>query len=110
MALKYIKGSDILPLPSRAEGMPIVVLKAVALKVPVVATSLVSIRELLESEVGVLVVLNNSTTIVRAVGTLIEDSRMRKHIVESLQTYPREFTWEIIMEKYIDLYERILSL
>jgi len=82
MALKYIKGNDILPLPSRAEGMPIVVLEAVALKVSVVATSLASTRELLESEAGVLAVLNDSTTIVRAVDTLIEDSGMRKHMVE----------------------------
>ena len=49
-ALEYIYAADLLILPSRAEAMPRVILEAMAIETPVVATAVDGIPELIDHE------------------------------------------------------------
>lgn len=58
---------DVLILPSYREGYPGVIIEAFSLGLPVIATSLQSISEIVDSSCGVLVEPKNSTSIVEAI-------------------------------------------
>ncbi|MEE9215348.1 MAG: glycosyltransferase family 4 protein, partial [Thermodesulfobacteriota bacterium] len=49
-AKEYIYASDLLILPSLAEAMPIVILEAMALKTPVIASNVDGISELIDND------------------------------------------------------------
>ena len=77
----WISASDILVLPSLSEGRPNVVLEALACEVPVVATDVGGIPELMvDGETGYLVPAKNPAELSRKINKLLEDKNPeRKH-------------------------------
>lgn len=110
IALEYLKGSDVLVLPSRIEGTPTVLLEAMALKVPIVATNINGIREVLSPGKGILVELDNSRALTEAVRRVLEEDEERISIVERAYTsLLKRYTWDIVIEDYIRVYKQVLG-
>lgn len=70
--LRWIASADVFVLPSRAEAFPLVVLEAMALGRPVVASDLAGPAEQL-GDTGVLVPVEDPVTLLEAVSALLED-------------------------------------
>ncbi|MEM3186077.1 MAG: glycosyltransferase family 4 protein [Conexivisphaerales archaeon] len=100
--LKLIKGSDSLLIPSRLEGMPTVMLEAMALGVPVIASA---IRPLLDiSEHFVKVEPGNPERLAKAVNASVfnaDPSIVEKARKDVMQKY----TWEKVLALYLKAYE-----
>jgi len=106
-AMTNLKASSLLVIPSRMESIPQVIKEAFYLKVPIVATNVGGIPELIENNVsGILVPPNDPNQLLKAVNGLLEDKETAKRLAESGYDFVIEnLTWEILLPKYIKFYE-----
>jgi glycosyltransferase involved in cell wall biosynthesis len=108
----WISASDILVLPSLSEGRPNVVLEALACEVPVVATDVGGIPELMiNGETGYLVPAKNSLELSKKVNKLLEDESLRKKMgkLGRKSIIQRGLTWEAHAKKTVDIYSELLQ-
>ncbi|MEM0348610.1 MAG: glycosyltransferase family 4 protein [Candidatus Caldarchaeum sp.] len=105
-ALGYIAGSDILVLPSVAEGMSTVLLEAMALKTPVVATAVGGNTELIQQgETGLLVDAGDLGQLTEAITYLLNNPAEAKHLAEkAYQNVVNHFSWDAVFPQYLRVY------
>jgi colanic acid/amylovoran biosynthesis glycosyltransferase len=73
--------ADVFCLPSFAEGVPVVLMEAMAMEVPVVATRIAGIPELIEEgESGLLVTPARADELADAIGRLVDDPALRARL------------------------------
>ncbi|MCA9080624.1 MAG: glycosyltransferase [Planctomycetaceae bacterium] len=108
---RYLKGADLFVLSSRWEGMPNVLLEAIASRVPVVATDVEGVRELLAAGSPEQVVPPHSVGELRqAIQGHMNDPASSLSAVDSLyRLVSSEFTWDSVARKYAALYTRLLG-
>lgn len=96
-------------LPSFAEGMPTVILEAMARQRPVVAIDIPSIRDHF-GQVAVLVPPREPLRLSEAIVRILDDEHLQKRLaLEGRGLVESKFTWDIVVRQIVDLYERILS-
>ena len=107
LALKLIKGSDLLVQPSRREGLSTAVLEAMAMGVPVVATNVGGNAELIKHQTtGLLIEPDNVTSIIKAVEMLITDSSLAKKLATQAKSHvAAHYSWDKVLRQYIRLYK-----
>ena len=108
----WISASDILVLPSLSEGRPNVVLEALACEVPVVATDVGGIPELMvDGETGYLVPAKNPAELSRKINKLLEDKNQRENMgkLGRKSIIQRGLTWEAHAKKTVDIYSELLE-
>jgi len=100
---------DIFVLPSHFEGLPNVMLEAMAMKKPVVATNVGGNADLVvNGENGFLVPVRNNGRIASALEKLIENSDMRMRMGDiNRQIVEKNFSWEIVVPKIEKLYDTL---
>jgi colanic acid/amylovoran biosynthesis glycosyltransferase len=80
----YFAAADAFCLPSFAEGVPVVLMEAMAMRVPVVTTRVMGISELVEDGVeGLLVRPGRLDELTRALATLAADPELRRNLGNS---------------------------
>ncbi|HET9010018.1 MAG TPA: glycosyltransferase family 4 protein [Nitrosarchaeum sp.] len=109
-AMKNLNASSILVVPSRMESLPQSIKEAFFLKVPVIATSVGDIPEIVKNnETGILVSSNDPQSLLVAINSLLEDkekaSKMAEHAYDLII---KNFTWEKLISKYIDFYKNLV--
>ncbi|MDO8523094.1 MAG: glycosyltransferase family 4 protein, partial [bacterium] len=107
-AAKYLKAFDIFILPSLKEGLPYVVLEAMNAGLPIVASSVGGLTDLIENEKnGILIPPKNSDQIADALDELIHHPATRKKYGEhSLVLVSEKFSFEKMLLGTIDIYNR----
>ncbi|WP_299290944.1 glycosyltransferase family 4 protein [Nitrosopumilus sp.] len=110
-AMTTLKESSILVIPSRIESIPQVIKEAFFLKVPVIATDVGGIPELIQNNVnGILVKSNNPDLLLEEINNLLEDKEKSKKIVQNGYEFViSNLTWEVLLPKYVKFYEDILK-
>ncbi|MCK5286108.1 MAG: glycosyltransferase family 4 protein [Candidatus Pacebacteria bacterium] len=105
-ASQYLKAFDIFLLPSIKEGFPFVLLEAGLAKLPVIATEVGGIPELIsDGENGILIGEKEEDEIEDALEKLIKDENLRNKLSENLYTKVKEkFSFETMVENTKDLY------
>jgi glycosyltransferase involved in cell wall biosynthesis len=76
-AMRLIAASDVLVLPSHTEGFPNVIIEAMAMGKPVIATSVGAIPEMLSGECGVVVPLKDAEALGKALRQVCSDASLR---------------------------------
>jgi glycosyltransferase involved in cell wall biosynthesis len=96
---------DLLVLPSQAEGFGLVLIEAMAAGVPVVATNVPGIRDVvIDNETGLLVPPRSPAEIARAIRKIIDDPGLRARLIENGAKSVRErFTWDKSLPQYLKL-------
>lgn len=99
-ARTYLPAFDIFLLPSLKEGLPYAILEAGAAGVPVVASRVGGIPEVIEHDVsGTLIDPHDHTTITRALHTLARSPALRAAYAERLEhTVTEKFSLEHMLE------------
>lgn len=103
---------DLFVLPSRWEGMPNVVLEAMAAGLPVVAARVGGAPELVvegSDETGVLVEPGGSDALGRAMLSLLGDPDRRKRMGERAEAAVEKYSMERMVGRYLDLYSGLLN-
>lgn len=103
---KYLLAFDVFVLPSRSEGFPYVLLEAGKACLPVVATRVGGIPELItDDETGVLVAYGDRGALTEALTSLALDPDRRERLGKALyERIKKEFTLEQMVEKTLALY------
>jgi len=109
-AMKNLKASSILVVPSRMESLPQSIKEAFFLKIPVIATSVGDIPEVIKNnETGILVSPNDPQLLLDAINSLLEDkekaSKMTEHAYDFII---KNFTWEKLISKYANFYKNLV--
>jgi glycosyltransferase involved in cell wall biosynthesis len=100
---------DLLVLPSFAEGMPTVILEAMARGKPVVATDIPGVREHF-SETAILVPPGEPHGLSEAIVRALDDEQLRRRLgLEGRRLVESRFTWDIVVRQIVDLYGRIIG-
>jgi len=104
--LGCLKDADILMNPSFSEGLPNIVLEAMAFKVPVVATAVGGVPELITDEIdGYIVPAGNTRLFAEKLLSLSENSRTRdKFKKEGYQTVLKNFSFLGQTNKIFNVY------
>ena len=107
----FMNMMDVFVLPSLHEGIPMVVLEALALQRPVVATRVGGIPEVIEhGQTGFLAEPSDASSLARLLQRLVEDLPMAVSIGKAGRTRVEEkFTARTMAGKTAELYEQVLS-
>lgn len=102
---------ELLWLASEYEGLPNVVLEAMAAGIPVVVTDIPGCRELVvPGETGILVPVGDRAGLARGANTLLEDAQIRKRLgAAGRERALREFTVRRMVDSYTALYRELLE-
>lgn len=108
-AMKNLKASFVLVVPSRMESLPQSIKEAFFLKIPVIATSVGDIPEVIKNnETGILVPPNDPQSLLDAINSLLEDKEKASKMAEHAHDFIIEnFTWEKLIPKYVDFYKNL---
>ena len=98
---------DLLVLPSEAEGFGLVLIEAMAAGVPVVATDVAGIRDVVENgNTGLLVPARDPQALAQAIQRLRDDPSLRDRLIRDAHDHVRaHFDWQMVLDQY----ERLLA-
>lgn len=108
---RFLGCSDIFVLPSRWEGLPVALLEAMDHALPVVATRVEGVEEVIESEAqGLLVPPEDARALKESLRKLIADPALRREMGAGARTRVHEaYTTDIMCEKYLALMHNLLQ-
>jgi glycosyltransferase involved in cell wall biosynthesis len=93
---------DLLVLPSQAEGFGLVLIEAMVAGVPVVATDVPGIRDVVRGgETGLLVPVASPSALASAIAELLDDPVRREEMVaRARRDVAERFSWERVLPRY----------
>lgn len=103
--------SDVLCMPSRTEGLPISLLEAMALELPVVASNVGEIGAVLGNDFGgYLVDATESASVAKSIVECLSDEAERgKRVAWARSRVERDFSGEAMFRSYMAIYEQVLQ-
>jgi len=109
---KLLAGSDVFVLSSRSEGLPVSVLEAMAAELPVVASAVGGLAELVEDgATGLLVPAGDERALTEALRRLIDDADLRRSMgAAGRGRAETDFDLNAFRGAHLDLYHRQLEL
>jgi glycosyltransferase involved in cell wall biosynthesis len=108
-AMDLLYASDIFILPSYTEGFPNVVLEAMALSKPIVATRVGAIPDMLADNCGILIESKEPEEIVIALKGLIADHQKRIDLGNNAyQKLSNEYTIETVFDRYMQEWNKYM--
>jgi len=108
---EYYRAADLYLHPARAENFPLAILEAMACGVPVVASDVGGIPEIvLDTQTGILVPAGDPQALAAAANALLaHDARRAAFATAGVSRVRAEFTLERQVERYLDWYAEILE-
>jgi glycosyltransferase involved in cell wall biosynthesis len=104
----YYNAADLFVLPSKSgEGLPLVVLESMASGLPVIATNVGGIKEILIDDYGQLVPPNRPDLLATSVLDFVEinDAPGKKELRARVE---EKFNWETNVERLVEIYEELI--
>ena len=102
--LKTYQRSDIFVFPSTSEGMPNVILEAMACGLPVVTTRIRGCQELIEHEInGLLVKSDDCQELIQAMERLMSAQNLHRRMSIFNRETAQKYSWKEVGERYLEL-------
>ncbi|MCP4608621.1 MAG: glycosyltransferase family 4 protein [Planctomycetes bacterium] len=106
---KYLIASDVFVLPSLSESFGIVNLEAMACGLPIVASGVGGLPDIIKSgENGFLVEPRNPEQIAEKILLLLGDDVLRKKISKVNREHSKSYSWETVVQKLENIYRSYL--
>jgi len=106
----YYAIADVFVSSSIREGLPMVHIEAMSAGLPIVATDIPGVREVvIEGETGLLVPTNSPTNLARAMSEMEEPDRRAQFGQKGFERAKEAFDIDQTVRSYIDIYDRISS-
>jgi sugar transferase (PEP-CTERM/EpsH1 system associated) len=108
---QLMRSFDLFALSSIAEGTPVTLLEAMACGVPVVATKVGGIPEVVQDGVnGALVPASNAQALAEALGRYVDErARVRAHGAAARETIERHYSVAAMVGAYTALYDQLCN-
>ena len=102
---------DLVVIPSFSEGLPNVLLEAMILGIPLIATSVGGIPEVIDDSNGILIPPGNAEVMAKALLRMLEDEKLRKRISSkakriAMTSFRPEARAKKIVQLYYDSHEK----
>lgn len=109
---EILASADIFVFPSLYEGLPGAMIEAMALSLPIVASNIAPVREVVEEgKNAILVKTGSPTELVTAVNTLLTNKKMSlAYGKRSREIFDERFTLNKNVARMIELYRRVVTL
>lgn len=105
----FIPALDMFVFPSRNEGLGSILLDVMSAKVPIIATQVGGISDLVKhNETGVLVPPNNANALCIAISQLVGNHVDQTKLTENAYQRLAAFSPQVMVEKYLALYQSIV--
>jgi len=100
-----------LVVPSRMESLPTIIKEAFYLRIPVIATNVGGIPELItDKQNGILVQSNDPEALLIEINSLLENPQKMKKLTEAAFDFVnKNMTWNVWLPKYIEFYKKLLE-
>lgn len=109
-AASYIKYADLFILPSNYEGLPMVIIEALSNGVPVIASKVGGITELLNNSNGFALDNDVDLMVAKIKDFMSLNPDVKQKMSDSAKaTYNRLFTVDNMVEGYLSIYNRIIK-
>ncbi|HET6846474.1 MAG TPA: glycosyltransferase, partial [Anaerolineales bacterium] len=107
---RYLGAADIFVLPSRWEGLPVALLEAMDTGLPVIATRVEGVEEVIQSdEEGILIPPEDARALADSISLLIDNPDRRKSMGNAGRARVRAaYTTDLMCEKYLSLMQNLL--
>lgn len=97
--------SDVFILSSDTEGLPLSILEALAAGLPIISTDVSGSKDIItDSESGFIVPVGNCDEMAEKILLLAENKELTSRISQYNKEYSKEFDFDVMNRKYIDLY------
>jgi N-acetyl-alpha-D-glucosaminyl L-malate synthase BshA len=107
----YLSAADVLLLPSEQESFGLAALEAMACEVPVIASRVGGIPEVVtDGETGFLSAVGDITKMAADAGRLVGDDKLRKEMgARARASAISRYRTDIVIPQYIEFYEEVLG-
>ncbi len=104
---RHLQEADIFLFSSESEGRPNAILEAMAAELPIAATDIPGVRELVGEDGGLLFPVGDAQTLARGVETLLADPIAARSMGRRAGRKIKEggLTWEVAARRYVALYQ-----
>ena len=103
------QAADVYVLPSYREGLPLTLFEAMASGLPIVASPVNGVPyEVKESENGFLVNYGDIKNLERNILKILDNSKLAKQISNNNFKKSKNYDWDLIFEKYMDEYKKLV--
>jgi len=115
--IPFYSMAHILVLPSiidvtgETEGLGVVLLEAMACRVPVIGSDVGGIRDIIiDGETGLLSEQKSSYSLAEKIIQLLSDEQLRKKVIENgFKLVKKKFTWEAISDRFMNIYMEVIK-
>lgn len=110
-AMLKLKESSVLAIPSRVESMPQVIIEAFYLRVPIVATDVGGVSEIITNgKTGLLIPPEDPEKLADSVNRLLREEKLACSLADNGYQYAMEnLTWDAMLPQYVKFYEDLLA-
>ncbi len=100
----FLREADIFLLPSKFEGMPMTIIEAMGTGLPIIATAVGGVPDMLEDKVSGMLVPCEPEAVAQAVLRLLEQEDLRKKLGSNARKDSRKFSAEHMARSYCEIY------
>ncbi len=110
-AMYILKSSDVVVVPSRIDNIPNVIKESFFLKIPVIATDIPGISEIVTNDInGILVPPEDPERLANAINELLKDKKKSVELAQKgFEFIMKNMTWDVLLPKYIEFYEKLIK-
>lgn len=102
----YLQGADMFTLPSLYEGMPMTLIEAMGTALPIVATSVGGVPDMLRNGHSALLTEVNVDALAHAFENMYTDVELRKRLAKQAQIDSGLFSSDEMARRYIEIYSK----
>jgi glycosyltransferase involved in cell wall biosynthesis len=106
---RLLKQVDFLVLPSRYEGLPIIILEAMAAGCPIIATAVDGTAEVLSGDSALLVPADDWRSLAGAIKKYLDNPSLRDALAHRASIEAGEYSAERNAERLFAVYDRVLA-
>jgi len=110
-AMYILKSSDVVVVPSRIDNIPNVIKESFFLKIPVIATDIPGISEIVTNDInGILVPPEDPERLANAINELLKDKKKSVELAQKgFEFIMKNMTWDVLLPEYIEFYEKLIK-
>jgi glycosyltransferase involved in cell wall biosynthesis len=109
--LNYLRGFDIIVLPSRLEGIPRCLMEAMGAGVPIIASNIPGCNDLVQDQrTGLLFQVENQTMLTAMIEKMMKSSDLRKYFAQNAMDYVESnYSATQMAREYLKMFETIIT-